>query len=102
MPGGKIDMGEAAEKALVREIKEETALGIYNVKFLTYFDSVFEEEFYKRCHMLLLNYTCRTHASTVVLNEEAQGFCWAKPKAALGMDINRPTKALIEFILKNA
>lgn len=101
VPGGKIDLGESAEEALIREIREETSLRIVDIEFLTTIDSVFEKEFYKRVHMILLNYKCKTNATTVVLNEEAQGFCWAKPASAITMDLNRPTKVLVDFLLKN-
>lgn len=33
IPGGHIELGETAEEALRREIKEETALDIYDIEF---------------------------------------------------------------------
>jgi len=34
IPGGHIELGETAEEALRREIKEETALDIYGIEFI--------------------------------------------------------------------
>ncbi len=95
IPGGKIDMGETCEEALIREIKEETNLKISNIKFITIIDSVYSEEFYKKKHMILLNYTCETSGTDVKLNEEAQSYVWATIEEALTMDLNTATRKLI-------
>ncbi|MFH1290259.1 MAG: NUDIX hydrolase [Nanoarchaeota archaeon] len=38
LPGGHIDIGETAEEAIKREVKEETRFDLRNVKFLGYQD----------------------------------------------------------------
>lgn len=42
IPGGHIEYGEKAEEALVREIKEETGLDVFDIKFLCYSEMVLD------------------------------------------------------------
>lgn len=98
IPGGKIDLGETCEQALIREIKEETGLDISDIKFVSFYDSVYSEEFYKRSHMILLNYTCKTDGNNVQLNEEAQSYEWVAMTEALKMNLNAPTLKLVKHV----
>lgn len=99
IPGGKIEMGEAAEDALRREIQEETNLAIEDIQFVVVQDAIYPPEFYKREHFLLLNYTCRARQTDQArLNHEAHTFRWVSPKEALTMDLNRPTQILLECV----
>ncbi|MFN4220349.1 MAG: NUDIX domain-containing protein, partial [bacterium] len=58
IPGGKVKPGENLLVALIREIKEETNLEVNkkNCKYLTFFESIFDKEFYKKTHMIMFNY----------------------------------------------
>ncbi len=97
VPGGKIEYGETQEAALAREILEETGLVIYDVRFVVVQESVDSPEFYRPSHMVLLNYACRVDATDeLVLNDEAEAFLWATPSEALALDLNSPTRQLIE------
>jgi phosphoglycolate phosphatase-like HAD superfamily hydrolase/ADP-ribose pyrophosphatase YjhB (NUDIX family) len=102
IPGGKIKWGEASEAALRREIVEETGLKISDIKFILVQDCIHSKEFYRDAHFVLLNYTCRCTAKNpqVTLNDEAREFKWAAPAAALKMRLNKPTKFLLEAVLK--
>ena len=102
LPGGKIDVGETSEQALIREIKEETNLDIGEIEFILAQDVVFSEEFYKPKHFIFLNYRCKTNnlPEEVILNEEAQSYAWVSPEEALTMDLNTPTRLLIEEVVK--
>jgi hypothetical protein len=62
-------------------------------------DCIHSKEFYREAHFVLLNYTCRIRGSSeVTLNEEAQEYCWASIDVALGMNLNQPTRILLEEI----
>lgn len=103
IPGGKIKWGEASEEALLREILEETALPVTDVRFVMVQDCIHSREFYRDAHFLLLNYTCRTEGDRVPdvrLNEEAQNFRWVAPMEALKMKLNVPTRILLEEVLR--
>ena len=102
IPGGKIKWGEAAEAALCREVREETALEISNIKFAIVQDCIHSKEFYRDAHFVLLNYTCDTPGGNVVLNDEAEEFQWLSPAQALALDLNTPTRVLIEAVKGSA
>ncbi len=97
VPGGKIESGETQEAALKREILEETALVVRDVRFVTVQESIASPEFYKPAHMLLLNYSCRVDdTAELTLNDEAEAFLWVTPSEALRLDLNTPTRQLLE------
>ena len=100
IPGGKIQLNESAPDALVREIREETALEVNNIEFVMVQDCINSPEFYKPAHFLLLNYTARVVGETCVkLNDEAQDFCWVPLGQALEMPLNHPTRVLLEAVM---
>jgi ADP-ribose pyrophosphatase YjhB (NUDIX family) len=96
IPGGKIERGETAEEALCREVHEETGLGLTNLRFVMVQDCVNSPEFHQPAHFLLLNYTAEADTDTVVLNEEAEEFRWVTPQEAASMELNAPTRILLE------
>jgi len=102
IPGGKIKRGETAEAALRREILEETALRVKDIRFILVQDCISSKEFYRDAHFVLLNYTCRCTAKRpkVVLNDESFDFRWVKPAVAKQMKLNRPTKILLAAAMK--
>lgn len=96
IPGGKVHYGEPMEAALAREIKEETALDVRDIRFVMAQDCIESPEFYRKEHFLLLNFTCRTDGGEVRLNEELEDFRWLSPTDALKLPLNRPTRILLE------
>lgn len=103
IPGGKIRRGEGSVEALRREVLEETALEIANARFVMAQDSIDSQEFEHPAHFILLNYVARVsgYAPAVTLNNEAEESCWVKPSEAFRMDLNQPTRILIEEVMRH-
>jgi ADP-ribose pyrophosphatase YjhB (NUDIX family) len=102
IPGGKIKRGETCEAALIREITEETSLRLRDIQFVMVQDCIEPPEFQRSAHFLLMNYLARTADENpqVVLNEEAQAYQWLPLAQALKLDLNIPTRILIDECLR--
>ena len=100
IPGGKVKRGETCEEALRREIREETALELQDIRFVMVQDCIEPPEFQHSAHFLLLNYVavCTSAAPEVVLNDEAEEFQWLHWKDAMAMELNIPTRILMEEV----
>jgi nucleoside triphosphatase len=102
IPGGHVELGETLEQALVREIKEETNLDVFDIEFLCFQESIFDPGFWQKKHFIFFDYTCKTKSTAVVLNSEGSEHLWIKPVQALSLPINRYSKHVIEqFLAKN-
>ncbi len=96
IPGGKTKWGETSEEALIREIKEETALDITDIRFVLAQDCIHSKEFYRDAHFVLLNYACRQAGPAAVrLNDEAREFRWTSLEGAFQLPLNQPTRKLL-------
>lgn len=95
IPGGHIELGETIEQAFKREIKEETNLDIFDIKFITLQEFVFGEEFHKRRHFIFLDYACKTKNTNVVLDKEGSDYIWTTLDEALKLPIEPYTRTTI-------
>src|SRR3989344_562546 len=82
-PGGHIELGEKMEDSLKREIKEETGLQIYGIKFVCFHEFIYGKAFWKRRHFIFFDFACRTDNENVTLNSEGQEFTWITLEDAL-------------------
>lgn len=101
IPGGHIELGEKIEDALRREIKEETGLDIFDIKFICWQEFIFDKVFWKKKHFIFFDFACKTKSSKVKLNSEGQEFIWLYPQEALKLSIEPYTRRTILEYLKN-
>jgi len=100
IPGGKIEKGESAEDALRRELMEETNQSLGDLKFVMAQDCIDSKEFFKPEHFILLNYEAEvSEKAPVILNDEAEDFKWLSLPKILELDLNQPTRVLVENLL---
>lgn len=77
LPGGKVDYGQTAEEAIIREVEEETSLECTSAQFLFYMDGLPRSEDEK--HYLTLYFSCHV-AGNITLNEESSFYVWVGMK----------------------
>jgi len=99
IPGGHIELGERAVDALKRETKEETGLDVYGIRFLGFQECIFDENYWKRKHFILLDFVCKTDSNDVKLNHEGEEFVWVTVNEALKLDLEPYTRKAIETYL---
>lgn len=66
---GIMQMGETAEKCVIREVKEELGLDICDLKYIQSYD-------YKKKEMLMLGFEAKTKKAPFKLSNEVNGATW--------------------------
>jgi nucleoside triphosphatase len=98
VPGGHIELGERAEDAVKREVKEETGLDVEPVKLLLVQQAIYPRDFHKHEHFVFMDYVCNARSSSIKLDgRELQQYVWIKPDDALKLDLEEYTR---NFVMK--
>lgn len=97
--GGKVRRNERLEEALLREVKEESALVGAVGKHLCTFDQIKYSGYYlKGVSHVFVDNVVRVGSKNVVLNDEAQSFVWMPAKIALrDLDIEPNARHTVEL-----
>lgn len=98
VPGGHIELGERAEDAIEREVKEETGLDSEATKLLIVQQAIYPKDYHKHEHFIFMDYVCKAKSSEVKLDgRELQAYVWVRPEEALKLDLEGYTR---NFVLK--
>lgn len=96
MPGGHIELGERAEDAIVREVKEETGLDSVVEDLLIVQQAIYPKDYYKHEHYVFMDYVCKAMSTEVKLDGlELQSFVWVRPEDALKLDLEEYTRRFV-------
>ncbi|HEY4698746.1 MAG TPA: NUDIX domain-containing protein [Nitrososphaerales archaeon] len=100
VPGGHIEVGESAEEAVKREVKEEVGLDVEPIKLLLLQQAIYPKNFNLHRHFIFLDYLCKSISSEVKLdNREIQSYEWSSPEEAISKDLEEYTRNLIQRYL---
>ena len=94
-PGGKVELGEAPEHALVRELKEELDLTVEPDALDPF---AFASHAYPDFHLLMPLYVCRRFTGTPH-PREGQALKWVRPKQLRDYPMPPADAPLIPFLI---
>lgn len=97
LPGGHIDFGETAEKAVIREVKEETGL-TFKPKFLGYRDEIYPNI---NWHGEVLIFYGEAKGEEGIEGEEITDIKWFNINEAANMKLAFEHEEVVKMYVKN-
>jgi ADP-ribose pyrophosphatase YjhB (NUDIX family) len=80
LPGGTVEVGEALEAALRREMVEETGLAVEVGPVIDVFDRIMRDEQQRvRYHFVLIDYLCWPSGGALQAGSDVDAAIWADP-----------------------
>jgi nucleoside triphosphatase len=101
VPGGHIELGERAEDAIRREVKEETCLDVEVERLLLVQQAIYPRFYHKHEHFVFMDYLCKAKDTDVKLDgRELQHYVWVNPREALKLDMEEYTRNFVTKYLQ--
>jgi ADP-ribose pyrophosphatase YjhB (NUDIX family) len=96
LPGGGVELGETLEEAVIREVREETALDVAPVELVGFRQAIAHDaEGRVERHFVILPFAARWVAGEVALNEELAEAHWLPPAEIAGF---KTTEGLAQIV----
>ena len=87
VPGGTVELGETLEEALVREVREETAIDVRVIEPVLVFDRILRDAHAVQYHYVIVDYLCERIGGEARAGDDAMDVAWATPAQLAGYDI---------------
>lgn len=88
LPGGKQELGETAEAAARRELREETGLGCGALTMVAHADSItYDADGRIEYHYTILDFAGRYEGGEAIPGDDASACVWASPEELGGYDL---------------
>jgi 8-oxo-dGTP diphosphatase len=96
LPGGGVELGETLEQAVVREIREETALEIEPVALVGFRQAIAHDAAGRvERHFVILPFAARFISGEISLNEELAEAHWFGPEEIAGLKTTEGLAAIV-------
>jgi 8-oxo-dGTP diphosphatase len=100
LPGGAQELGETLEHAIIREVREETALFIEPVKQVAVFDRmVHDDRGEVRFHYVLIDFLCRIQSGAgfdATAGSDVLDVCWTESGELASLGVADWTQQVIQ------
>jgi len=79
LPGGRLELGETIQQAIVREVREETSLDIEPLRLLGVYDLIDRDTTNAiRYHYVLVDWICTVAGGELKAGDDATDVCWGQ------------------------
>ncbi len=96
LPGGGVELGETLEQAVIREIREETALEIEPVALVGFRQAITRDAGGRvERHFVILPFAARFLGGEILLNEELAEAHWRLPDEIAGLQTTEGLAAIV-------
>jgi ADP-ribose pyrophosphatase YjhB (NUDIX family) len=97
LPGGAVEVGEALERAVEREMLEETGLAVDVGPVIEVFDRITRDEARRvRYHFVLIDYLCRPTGGELRAGSDVDAAIWADPAQLAQYALTEKATAVIQ------
>jgi 8-oxo-dGTP diphosphatase len=97
VPGGLVELGERAEDAVVREVKEETGLDVANPELIDVVDNIVRDENGEvKYHFVIIDYFVRLKGGELRAADDAAELRWVPLDEAEKYDLTKTFRAFLQ------